>query len=114
MGNKVKQNRFRPKPKIKKGDIVVVISGADKGKEGEVLEVLPLKNRAIVADVNVVRKHTKPTAEKQGGINDIPAAIHISNLMLKDPKTGEPTRVGRELVDGKLVRVSKKSGEIIK
>ncbi|MCB0559618.1 MAG: 50S ribosomal protein L24 [Lewinellaceae bacterium] len=102
--------------KIKKGDKVVVIAGAykDLDRSREVLEVIPDKNRAVVEDVNMAKKHTKPTQDNPGGINDVPMPIHISNLMLVDPKTGEPTRVGRKVVDGKLVRYSKKSGEIIK
>ena len=113
---KNQQKRFAPKLKIKKGDRVVVISGAYKDVERprEVLEVLPEKNRAIVEDVNMAKKHTKPSQDNPGGINEVPMPIHISNLMLVDPKTGEPTRVGRKVVDGKLVRYSKKSGEIIK
>ncbi|MEM7101525.1 MAG: 50S ribosomal protein L24 [Bacteroidota bacterium] len=114
MADKNKQKRFQPKLKIKKGDTVVVIAGAYKGKKGEILEVFPEKNRAIVADVNIVTKHNKPTAEDAGGIREIPAPIHISNLMLVDPKTGEATRVGRKEVDGKMVRYSKKTGETIK
>jgi large subunit ribosomal protein L24 len=109
--------RFSPKLKIKKGDRVVVIAGAYKDLDlpREVLEVLPEKNRAIVEDVNIAKKHTKPTQNNPGGINEIPTPIHISNLMLVDPKTGEPTRVGRKVgKDGKIVRYSKKSGEIIK
>ena len=113
---KKQQKRFAPKLKIKKGDKVVVIAGAykDLDRSREVLEVLPDKNRAIVEDVNMAKKHTKPTQDNPGGINEVPMPIHISNLMLVDPKTGEPTRVGRKEVDGKLVRYSKKSGEIIK
>ena len=103
-----------PKLNIKKGDRVLVIAGADKGVEGDVLEIFPKKQRAIVDQVNIVKKHTKPTQDNPGGINEVPAPIHISNLMLIDPKSGEPTRVGRKLVDGKLVRFSKKSGEIIR
>lgn len=114
MSNKAKKTRFAPKLHIKKGDQVVVISGASKGDKGEVLEVFPLKNRAIVEETNMVKKHTKATQDTPGGINEVPAAIHISNLMLIDPKTGEPTRVGRREENGKLVRYSKKSGEIIK
>ncbi|MCB9049195.1 MAG: 50S ribosomal protein L24 [Lewinellaceae bacterium] len=102
--------------KIKKGDRVVVIAGAykDLDRPREVLEVIPDKNRAVVEDVNMAKKHSKPTQDNPGGINEMPMPIHISNLMLVDPKTGEPTRVGRKVVDGKLVRYSKKSGEIIK
>lgn len=113
---KQQQKRFNPKLKIKKGDRVVVISGAykDLDRPREVLEVIPDKNRAVVEDVNMAKKHTKPSQDNPGGINEVPMPIHISNLMLVDPKTGEPTRVGRKVVDGKLVRYSKKSGEIIK
>jgi large subunit ribosomal protein L24 len=115
MAAKNQQKRFAPKLKIKKGDRVVVISGSYKGKDKvrEVLEVFPKENRAIVDQVNIVKRHTKPTQNSQGGIIEKPASIHISKLMLVDPKTGEPTRVGRKEVDGKLVRYSKKSGEII-
>jgi large subunit ribosomal protein L24 len=105
--------RFAPKLHIKKGDRVMVIAGSSKGESGEVLEVFPDKNRAIVSDLNIVKKHTKATNDNPGGINEMPAPIHVSNLMLIDPKTGAPTRIGRKLVDGKLKRYSKKSGEII-
>jgi large subunit ribosomal protein L24 len=101
---------------IKKGDTVVVISGDNKGQEGKVLEVVREKERAIVERVNMVSKHTKPNSKSpQGGIIKQEAPIHISNLMIKDPKTGKPTRIGRRLdKNGKLVRYSKKSGEEIK
>jgi large subunit ribosomal protein L24 len=99
---------------IKKGDKVRVIAGAYKGTEGSVLEVIREKYRAVVEGVNMVKKHQKPTNDSPGGINEVEAPVHISNLMLVDPKTGEPTRVGRKVVDEKLVRYSKKSGEIIK
>jgi len=112
--NKKKPHSHQGKIKIKKGDKVVVLSGAYKGQEGEVLEVYPKKYRAIVENVNIVKKHQRPTNESEGGIQEVPAAIHVSNLMLVDPKTGEPTRVGRREEDGKLVRYSKKSGETIK
>ena len=98
---------------IKKGDTVVVIAGADKGSRGEVLEMLPKRNRAIVADVNMVTKHKKPTENDPGGRIEQESSIHISNLMLIDPKTGEHTRIGRRLEDNKLVRYSKKTGETI-
>lgn len=111
---KTAQKRFTPKLKIKKGDRVQVIRGAEKGKKGSVLEVFPAKNTAIVEDVNIVKKHMKPTNDHAGGIVEIPAPIQLSKLMVVDPKTGEPTRVGRRLENGKLVRYSKKSGEIIK
>ncbi|MEI6677769.1 MAG: 50S ribosomal protein L24 [Mariniphaga sp.] len=101
---------------IKKGDTVVVIAGNSKGQEGKVLEVVREDERAIVEGVNLVSKHTKPNAKSpQGGIIKQEATIHVSNLMLKDPKTGKPTRIGRRLdKKGKLVRYSKKSGEEIK
>ncbi len=99
---------------VKKGDRVVVISGAFKGTEGEVKQVFPKKYRAIVEGVNVAKKHTKPTADQPGGINEVEQSIHLSNLLLLDPKSGKGTRVGRKKVDGKNVRYSKSSGEIIK
>ena len=101
---------------IKKGDTVVVISGNSKGQSGKVLEVVREDERAIVEGVNLVSKHTKPNSKSpQGGIIKQEATIHVSNLMLKDPKTGKPTRIGRRLdKNGKLVRYSKKSGEEIK
>lgn len=115
MSKKVQQQkRFAPKLKIKKGDKVVVIAGADKGSEGEVLEVFPAKNRVIVEAVNVVKKHSKPTGDNPGGINEIPAPIHISNLKLVDPKTGDATRVGRRVEDGKIVRYAKTTGDTIR
>ncbi len=106
--------RFAQKIHIKKGDQVIVTEGAYKGKKGKVLEVFPKKYRALVEGVNIVKKHQKPTNESQGGIIEKEAPVHISNLMLVDPKSGEATRIGRKLVDGKMVRYSKKSGEIIK
>ncbi|GAB3937962.1 50S ribosomal protein L24 [Mucilaginibacter myungsuensis] len=104
------------KLKIKKGDLVKVIAGDSKGTQGKIVEVIIAKNRAIVEGANMVSKHTKPNAANpNGGIIKQEAAIHISNLALVDPKTGSTTRVGRKLnADGKLVRVSKKSGEEIK
>ncbi|MDD2279580.1 MAG: 50S ribosomal protein L24 [Bacteroidales bacterium] len=101
---------------IKKGDTVFVNSGEYKGKQGKVLEVLVSKERAIVEGVNIMSKHTKPNAKSpQGGIIKREAPIHISNLMLVDPSSGKPTRIGRRLNDkDKLVRYSKKSGEEIK
>ena len=114
MSKTAKKSRFAPKLKLKKGDQVVVIAGAYRGQKGEILEVLPKKNRAVVQEVNIVKKHQRPTNDNPGGINEIAAPIHLSNLMLIDPKTGEPTRIGRKVVDGKIVRYSKKSGEIIK
>ena len=111
---KINKPQFTAKLKIKKGDRVVVIAGASKGKEGEVLEIFPGKNRAIVEEVNVVKKHQKPSQDNPGGIIEQPAPIHISNLALVDPKSGGATRVGRKIENGKIVRYSKKSGEIIK
>ncbi|MEY1638609.1 50S ribosomal protein L24 [Tenuifilum osseticum] len=101
---------------IKKGDMVYVISGESKGHQGRVLSVLVKENRAIVEGANMVSRHTKPNSKNpQGGIIKKEAPIHISNLMLVDPTTGKPTRIGRRLNDqGKLVRYSKKSGEEIK
>jgi large subunit ribosomal protein L24 len=101
---------------IKKGDTVVVITGNYKGQKGRVLEVIRKNDRAIVEGVNLVKKHTKPNAQNpQGGIIEQEASIHISNLMLVDPKSGERTRIGRREDDkGKLIRYSKKSGEEIK
>jgi large subunit ribosomal protein L24 len=97
---------------VKKGDKVIVISGKDKGKQGVVLEAYPKKDRVLVEGVNIVKKHAKPSqANPQGGIFDQEAAIHVSNVMIIDPKTGNPTRVGYQTVDGKKVRVAKKSGE---
>ncbi len=102
------------KLKIKKGDKVVVISGGSKGKEGEVIRVMPQDNKAIVEGVNMVSKHTKPSAKNpQGGIVKTEAPIHISNLALIDPKSGKATRVGYKMEGENKVRVSKKSGEAI-
>lgn len=101
---------------IKKGDNVKVITGEDKGKQGRILTVLIKKHKAIVEGLNMVSKHTKPNAaNQQGGIVKQEAPIHISNLMLLDPSSGEPTRIGRKKdKDGRLVRYSKKADEIIK
>ncbi len=97
---------------VKKGDKVVVISGKDKGKQGVILEAYPKKNRVLVEGVNIVKKHSKPSqVNPQGGIISQEAAVHVSNVMPIDPKTGTPTRVGYKTVDGKKVRVSVKSGE---
>lgn len=110
----------QPKVKIRKGDTVRVIAGDDKStpgqvKQGRVLEVFPEKNRAIVEGINMVTKHQKPSAGKpEGGIKKTEASIHISNLVLIDPTTGQPTRVGRKLNDkGALQRYAKKSGSFI-
>jgi len=101
---------------IKKGDTVFVIAGEYKNQQGRILELLPNKGRAIVEGVNMVSRHTKPNSQNpQGGIVKKEAPVHISNLLLVDPSTGEPTRIGRRLNEkGKLVRYAKKSGEEIK
>ena len=104
------------KIKIKKDDTVLVKTGNSKGSKGKVIRVYPKLNRALVEGVNIVSKHTKPNAENpQGGIIKKEATIHISNLMLVDPKTGEPTKIGKKKDEktGKIVRFSKKSGELI-
>ena len=104
------------KIKIKKDDTVLVKTGNSKGSKGKVIRVYPKLNRSLVEGVNMVSKHTKPNAENpQGGIVKKEATIHISNLMLVDPKTGEPTKIGRKKDEktGKIVRFSKKSGELI-
>lgn len=117
MAKKKDNKKVRPfKLKIKKGDMVYVTSGdyKDTSQKREVLEIFPLTNKAIVEGVNMVKRHTKPTQNSEGGIIEKPAPIHISNLMLADPRTGDPTRVGRKkTADGKSVRYSIKSGEII-
>ncbi len=105
--------KYTGKLHIKKGDRVRVIAGSYKGNEGEVLEVYPGKYRAIVEGVNVARKHAKPTNEQAGGIREINNTIHLSNLMLIDPQSGEPTRIGRRLEDDKLVRYAKKSNQTL-
>ena len=100
--------------KIKKGDHVVVLTGKDKGKHGEVLKVMREENRAIVKGVAMIRRHQRQTATQDGGIISKEAAIHISNLALEDPKDGKPTRVGfKFLKDGRKVRFAKRSGEVI-
>ena len=102
------------KLKIKSGDTVRVIAGEHKGQEGKVLRVDREKNKAIVEGINLVKRHTKPSAQNpQGGIVEKEALIHISNLSLIDPKSGETTRVGYELRDCKKVRFSKKSKEVL-
>ena len=101
---------------IKKGDVVFVNAGEDKGKTGRVLKVFVSKSRALVEGVNIVSKHTKPNAKSpQGGIEKKEAPVHISNLNVLDPESGKPTRIGRKLnAKGVLVRISKKSGKEIK
>ena len=109
--------RFKPKFNIKKGDSVVVITGDDKDlkKPRKVLEVIMEKERVLVEGVNIVTKHTKPTAQNtKGGIQKVEAPIAISNVMLWDAKSGGPSKVKRTRENGKLIRVTKKSGEAIK
>ena len=100
--------------RIKKGDKVAVLSGRDKGKEGEVLKVLPTENRAVVQGVNRIKRHQRPTQTSSGGIIEREAPIHLSNLAHLDPKDGKPTRVGTKILkDGRKVRFAKRSGEQI-
>jgi large subunit ribosomal protein L24 len=103
-----------PKVKIKKGDKVVVLSGRDKGKHGEVLKVIPKENRAIVNGANVAIRHQRQTPNQQGGKVRKELPIHLSNLAIEDPKDGEPTRIGYKfLADGRKIRFAKRSGEVI-
>jgi large subunit ribosomal protein L24 len=105
------------KIKIKKNDTVIVTTGNSKGVKGKVIKVYPSKNRAMVEGANMISKHTKPNAASpQGGIVKQEASIHISNLVLVDPSSGEPTKIGRKVDEkkGKIVRYSKNSGEVIK
>ena len=100
--------------KIRKGDQVIVLTGRDKGKRGEVKVVMPGEGRAIVAGVNLVKRHTRQSAKSEGGILSKEAPIHLSNLAIADPKSGKPTRVGfKFLDDGRKVRVAKRSGDLI-
>jgi len=100
--------------KIKKGDTVVVLTGRDKGRSGEVLRVLPADNRVLVDGINMVKKHKRPTPASAGGIETVAAPIHISNVAHKDPQSGKPTRVGFKILDdGRKVRFAKASGEVI-
>jgi len=103
------------KMRVKTGDKVVIIAGKDKSKSGRIIRVLPKQHRVVVEGLNVVKRHTKPNqANPDGGIVEKEASIHVSNVALADPKTGEPTRVGfKFLEDGKKVRYAKKSGETI-
>lgn len=104
----------QPKLKIKKGDQVIVLTGRDKGAKGEVLKVLPSEARVVVQGANLATKHQKPTQVSPGGISKKEMSIHVSNVALADPKTGEATRIGyKTLKDGKKVRVAKKSGETL-
>jgi large subunit ribosomal protein L24 len=107
-------NKQSKKFRLKKGDKVLVLSGKDKGKEGEILRVLKDKDRVVVSGVNVVKRHTKPSAVSTGGIVQKELSIHISNVAYVDPKLGKSTKVGyKNLEDGKKVRFARKSGEIL-
>ena len=100
--------------KIKKGDKVIVIAGKDKGKTGDVLQVIVAENRVVVSGINVAKRHTKAQGANEGGIINKNMPIHISNVQLRDPKTGKPSRVGFKTLDGgKKARVAKRSGEVI-
>ncbi len=100
--------------KIRKGDKVVVLTGRDKGRTGEVIEVRPRESRALVRGVNMVRRHQRQTAREQGGIIAKESTVHLSNLAISDPKDGKPTRVGFKLLkDGRKVRIARRSGEQI-
>ncbi len=99
---------------VKTGDSVIVITGKDKGKKGKVLEVQPAKGRVIVEGVNLIKKHVRPSQQNpEGGILTQEAYIDASNVMHIDPKSGKPTRIGHKEVNGKKVRIAKKSGEVI-
>jgi large subunit ribosomal protein L24 len=100
--------------KIKKGDKVVVLAGRDKGRTGEVIQVMPKDEKALVRGVNIVKRHQRQSANQEGGIISKEAPIHLSNVAIADPKDGQPTRVGFEVLDdGRKVRVAKRSGERI-
>jgi large subunit ribosomal protein L24 len=100
--------------KVKKGDTVIVLTGREKGKSGEIIRMLPKEKRVLVRDVNMVKRHTKPSPTNPGGIVDKEAPIHVSNVALADPNDGKPTRIGyRVLEDGRKVRVARRSGEVI-
>jgi large subunit ribosomal protein L24 len=100
--------------KIKKGDKVMVLAGRDKGRSGEVLQVMPKEDRAIVNGVNMVKRHQRQTPQQEGGIISKAGPIHLSNLALLDPKDGKPTRVGFKILDdGRKVRVARRSGDLI-
>ncbi|ENR77989.1 50S ribosomal protein L24 [Brucella abortus 67/93] len=99
--------------KIRKGDSVVVLSGKDKGRKGEVLKVMPKDEQALVSGINIVKRHQRQTQTQEAGIISKEAPIHLSNLAIADPKDGKPTRVGFRVEDGKRVRVAKRSGALI-
>ena len=100
--------------RIKKGDKVVVLSGKDKGRSGEVIKVMPVEERALVRGVNMVTRHQRQTAQQDGGLIRKEAPIHLSNIAVADPDSGKPTRIGfKTLEDGRTVRFAKRSGETI-
>jgi len=103
------KNKF----KIKKGDQVIVTTGKDKGKKGTVTKIITETSRAIVTGINIVKKHTKPSAAGNGGIIAMESAIHISNLAAIDPKSGKATRIGYKIENGNKTRIAKKSGEAL-
>lgn len=104
----------RMKPRIRKGDRVVVLTGKDKGRTGEVLRVMPRDGRVLVQGVNMIKRHTRPSTVTPGGIMEKEASVHISNVAIADPKGGGATRIGyRRLEDGRKVRFAKRSGEVI-
>ena len=102
------------KAKLRTGDKVIIIAGKDKGKSGAIKQMLLKKDKVVVEGLNKVKKHVKPSNDDPGGIVEVEAPLHISNVMLIDPKDGTPTRVGRRIEGGKSVRYAKKSQEIIK
>ncbi len=99
--------------KIKKGDKVIVITGKDKGKTGEVTKAMPKESKVIVSGVNVSKRHQKPSQENAGGIVNKEMPIHVSNVAIVDPKTGKVTKVAKKVIEGRKVRVAKRSGETI-
>ncbi len=116
MARKKKQLKEKPKKfKVKKGDEVMVIAGKDRGRRGKVLKVLPKEEKVIVENINMVKKHQRANPQKNQPASIVEKAmpIHISNVMVIDKTTGQPTRVGRKLVGGKLLRYAKRSGELI-
>jgi len=99
--------------KIRKGDKVVVLAGKDKGRTGEVVQVMPKEDKAVVRGVNMIARHQKQSASQEGGIIRKEAPLHMSNIAIADPKDNKPTRVGFDFRDGKKVRIAKRSGEVI-
>ncbi|MDF1601426.1 50S ribosomal protein L24 [Mesorhizobium sp. YIM 152430] len=99
--------------KIRKGDKVVVLAGKDKGRTGEVVQVMPKEDKAVVRGINMIARHQKQSASQEGGIIRKEAPLHLSNIAIADPKDNKPTRVGFDFRDGKKVRIAKRSGEVI-